>query len=348
MRTKKKQILYIAPHLSSFIKEDIKLLECEYNTTLYINDWFNKFKIPLNFIKQFIYSLQNANKYDFIIVSFAGYWSLIPTYVFKFFNKKVFIILNGTDACSIPSLKYGNLRSIVHRFFIKMSLQKCDLILPVSESLIKTQITFSNVPNKEVNQGILSFFPEISTPFTVIPNAINDLFWKNLNCKRIKNSFITVFSERQFYLKGGDLIYDYAFQNPDKHFFIVGCDLKNSSTPSNVTFLGFISSEELLKYYNLSEYYLQLSTFEGFGCSLSEAILCGCIPIGSNANAIPEIIGNSKLILKRKNINYLTELINLLIKNPLTEIEKDNLIENIRNKYSLSKRLKLLKDQLVK
>lgn len=348
MTTKKKQILYIAPHLSSFIKEDVRLLESEYNTTLYINDWFNKLKIPLNFIKQFIFSLRNVNKFDFLIISFAGYWSLIPTYIFKLFNKKVFIILNGTDACCIPSYKYGNLRSITHRFFIKKSLQKCDVILPVSESLIKTKITFSDVPYKEVDQGILAFFPEITTNFAVIPNAINSQFWINLNYKRIKNSFITVFSERQFYLKGGDLIYEYAAQNPDKHFFIVGCDLKNSHTPLNVTFLGFISKEELLKYYNLSEYYFQLSTFEGFGCSLSEAMLCGCIPIGSTSNAIPEIIDNPKLILERKNINNLTELINHLIKNPLSEIEKDNLAQNIKTKYSLSMRFKLIKDQLIK
>ena len=346
MKTKKKQILYIAPHLSSFIKEDIRLLECEYNTTLYINDWFNKFKIPFNFIKQFIYSLQNVNKFDFIIISFAGYWSLIPTYVFKLFNKKVFIILNGTDSCSIPSMKYGNLRSPLHKFFIKKSIKNCDLLLPVSESLIKMDISFSKVPQNEIKQGVYNFFKNITTPYLEFPNAINSEFWKDLKNNRIKDSFITVFSERQFNLKGGDLILEFAEQNPTYSFYIVGCNLKNNNIPANVHFLGFIQKDELLIHYNKCEYYLQFSTFEGFGCSLSESILCGCIPIGSNSNAIPEIINNSKLILKNKNINDLSELINSIRGNPLSETERQNLTENIKVKYSVTNRLNILKGVL--
>jgi glycosyltransferase involved in cell wall biosynthesis len=343
MIEKKKKLLYIAPHLSSFVKEDVDLLSTDFSVSIYINNWFNKFRVPLNFIHQIFYCIKNVRSFDFLIISFAGYWSLFPSLIFKLFNKKVFIILNGTDSCSIPSMKYGNLRSPLHKFFIKKSIQNCDLLLPVSESLIKMDISFSKVPQNEIKQGVYNFFKNITTPYLEFPNAINSEFWKDLKRNRIKDSFITVFSERQFYLKGGDLILEFAKQNPSYTFYIVGCNLKNINIPANVHLLGFIPKEELLIQYNKCEYYLQFSTFEGFGCSLSESILCGCIPIGSNSNAIPEIINNSNLIIKNKNINELSELINSIRKKPLSETERQNLKENIKVKFSVTNRLNILK-----
>jgi glycosyltransferase involved in cell wall biosynthesis len=341
MKDYKKKILYIAPHFSSFVKEDIALLSNDFIVSVYINNWFNKYKVPLNFLNQILYCFKVVHSHNILVISFAGYWSYFPCLIFKLFNKKVFIILNGTDSCAIPSMKYGNLRSFLHRIFVKKSIKNCDLLLPVSESLIKTQITFSILPDPEKKQGVYHFFKDIKTPYKVIPNAINSIFWKNLNKPRIKNSFITVFSEKQFYLKGGDLILEFAKKNPSFQFFIAGCNLKNEDTPQNVQYLGFVSKDELLEKYNICEYYFQLSTFEGFGCSLSEAILCGCIPIGSNANAIPEIINNPNLILDNKNITDLSKLINQLIVSPLNEFDKRKLIEHIQNEYSIDNRLNL-------
>lgn len=344
----KKRILYIAPHKSSFILEDIDLLNKEFNTKLYVNDWVKKYKIPLVFLNQFIYVLKNIKNFDILIVSFAGYWSLIPTLLFKFFNKKSFIIINGTDACSLPTFSYGNLRSRLHRYFVKKSIYNADYLLPVSKSLIKTEINFAMVSDFEKKQGIFNFFPNCITPYFVIPNAINSKFWLDNNTTRKSNSFLTVFSERQFKLKGGDLIFEVAIANPEYTFTIVGCNLSHLSIPNNVIFKGFVNKEELIKLYNSHEYYLQLSAFEGFGCSLSEAILCGCIPIGSNVNAIPEIINNDKLILKNKNVNLFNDLIFKIKNNPLSNDERNNLKLNILNNYSVSNRLDSFKNIIKK
>jgi glycosyltransferase involved in cell wall biosynthesis len=67
------------------------------------------------------------------------------------------------------------------------------------------------------------------------------------------------------------------------------------------------------------EYYFQLSIMEGFPNALAEAMLCGCIPIGSNVSGIPFIIGDTGYILNKRDINEL----NLLVENVLNDRKRD-------------------------
>ncbi len=82
-------------------------------------------------------------------------------------------------------------------------------------------------------------------------------------------------------------------------FFLVGAwlddsieYLKSIASP-NVTFTGFLSDERLLDLLRKTSVYVQASTHEGFGCSLAEAMLCGCVPVVSDRGAIPEVVGDS-------------------------------------------------------
>jgi glycosyltransferase involved in cell wall biosynthesis len=52
---------------------------------------------------------------------------------------------------------------------------------------------------------------------------------------------------------------------------------------------------------------------EGFPNALGEAMACGCVPIGSNVSGIPELIGDTGLILSEKNVLYLERSIELLL-----------------------------------
>lgn len=77
----------------------------------------------------------------------------------------------------------------------------------------------------------------------------------------------------------------------------------------NLKFLGRLSQQELSHWYRKVTFYFQLSLFEGFGCALCEAMLSGCIPIGSNVNNIPQIIAKNGEILNVKCEKELVDLI---------------------------------------
>jgi len=343
--TQQKTILFVTPQMSGFALNDLNILKSEYKIILNVYNWNNKYLTPFNLIHQFFFIAFNIFKINKIIIEFGGYWSLIPAIFGKLFRKRTIIICHGTDCAYLPSLNYGNLGKKYIKLFCKFSYDLSDLICPVSESLIQVKNKF-HLKNNEVNQGILSFFPNLKTPFEVINNGLDLDFWTNDKYNKRKNTFLAVFSEKQYQLKGGDLILTIAKRFKECSFEIVGLEYPEFlyDKPKNISFLGKLNREELIYKYTQSEFYLQLSSFEGFGLSLCEAMLCRCIPIGSSVNMIPEIIGKNGYILEEKNSKQLE----LIIKEAL-ELENKELVakkarQSIINRFSLEKRkMNLLK-----
>jgi glycosyltransferase involved in cell wall biosynthesis len=99
-----------------------------------------------------------------------------------------------------------------------------------------------------------------------------------------------------------------AASNSEWKFTLVG-DSNYKPQSSNIEVLGKETPASLVQRYNTHEFYLQLSSSEGFPNALGEAMACGCVPIGSAVGAIPEIIGYTGLLLERKELGTLQTLI---------------------------------------
>ncbi|GMT46377.1 MAG: hypothetical protein IEMM0006_2209 [bacterium] len=337
---KKSKILYIAPSLSSFIRNDVAVLSKHFRVVANTYAWNKKYLTPFYLLHQIYFLLKNIRSTKKIIVSFAGYWSFFPALAGKLAKIDVFIILNGTDCASIPPANYGDLRKLPLKTFIRLTYKMATMLLPVSASLVFIKNTYYS-DDKFSFQGYKHFFPRIKTKNKVVFNGFDENFWRPLKeIGREPDSFIAVFSSSQYFLKGGDLIHQLSGKFPECKFYIAGTDkpvfLKEEN--KNLIFLGKLSAEALRNYYNKSTFYLQLSIFEGFGCALSEAMLCGCVPIGSSVNIIPEIIGNSGFILGKKDLTELENIIHKVLtienKNTLAKLARERII----NDYSMKKR----------
>jgi glycosyltransferase involved in cell wall biosynthesis len=70
---------------------------------------------------------------------------------------------------------------------------------------------------------------------------------------------------------------------------------------SNLRIIGRLTHEELLPYYQRAKVYCQLSVYEAFGMALAEAMLCQCIPLGSNDGATPQVIGDVGFIIESRD-----------------------------------------------
>ncbi len=62
----------------------------------------------------------------------------------------------------------------------------------------------------------------------------------------------------------------------------------------SLLFTGYVSDEDLARFYNLCTVFVFPSRHEGFGLPALEAMSCGAAVIGSNISSIPEVIGLSK------------------------------------------------------
>ncbi|MGB0880966.1 MAG: glycosyltransferase family 4 protein [Polaribacter sp.] len=349
----KDKLIYIYPKKTSFINNDIYFLEEKYITNSQDLDWGNAIKLPYNFIKQFIFLLINIREAKSIFVNFGGYFSLLPTLFGKLFRVKTFIILNGTDCVSFPRYNYGSLRKPFLKFFIKKSYEMATKLLPVDKSLIYQNYNFDeNVIHKE--QGIKAFFPNLKTPLKPIPNGFDTSFWNPSLIKKRKG-FITVAIVNKmntFRIKGIDLILKAAIHFPKENFTIVGIskEIKENliNIPENVNIISYLEKNRLKKEYQKNCYYIQVSVNEGFGCALSEAMLCGCIPIVSNVGALPNLTKNIGFKMYKNSsdelITVLKEAILLNSKDKIVLSKKAN--ERIRSNFDISIREKLILEEI--
>jgi glycosyltransferase involved in cell wall biosynthesis len=91
---------------------------------------------------------------------------------------------------------------------------------------------------------------------------------------------------------------------------------------------------------------MQLSISEGFPNAICEAMLSGCVPIGSDVAAIPEIIGDTGFILKKRNADMLRELVQKAIGCLELDALSVSARERIASRYPLRKRGELLLEAL--
>jgi glycosyltransferase involved in cell wall biosynthesis len=195
-------------------------------------------------------------------------------------------------------------------------------------------------------QGYSHFCPRSKVvPFTPVYYGYDaDFFKPTENVERKRNSFLTIGNladPYSFKRKGYDLIISLAYQLPEVTFTLVGWDSSTKlEVPENIRLLPFKSQEEILRLFSEHQFYFQLSIMEGFPNALAEAMLCGCIPIGSNVSGIPYIIKDTGVILKHRRIEELKELIDNLLTESDEQLKQRSIAarERIKSEFTYENR----------
>lgn len=320
-------IVYIYPKKWTFIEKDLVLLSKKHTVVSAGFEVKNKALLPFYFIKQFFFLLHYIFKADRIVCHFAGFSSLLPAIFAKLTFKKYYVIVAGTDGCSFPDFNYGHFS----RYFLAkatcISLRLSTKIFPVHPTL-KYQAYQYHEPGAPV-QGYGHFCPKSNKVESYyIPYGFDSDAFVTYDLERPINSFITVGSvgdDRVIQRKGFDLIIEAAARKPELNFTLIGWNMPKTNLPSNIRVLPFSDQTTLVKELNNHQFYLQLSIMEGFPNALGEAMLCGCIPIGSSVSAIPEMIGKNGFVLEKKNTD---DLIAILNKSQAIATEHIKIMEN--------------------
>ncbi len=158
-----------------------------------------------------------------------------------------------------------------------------------------------------------------------------------------KNGKRFLFVGKNFYCKNGPLVVD-AFSKlyhiyPDIELYIVGpqnIPPEIISKPG-IYFIGRVSYNELVKYYNLCDYFVMPSKFEPYGLVFGEALIFGLPCIGKNIFAMPEFIsqGVNGYLIDSDKVDELY----IVMKKLLLEGEKIKMYvaenrKNYRERYS--------------
>jgi len=129
---------------------------------------------------------------------------------------------------------------------------------------------------------------------------------------------------------------------PEAEFVLVGAwkddaidYLRRIATP-NVSFTGRVDEKTLLDYYRRASVYVQASAHEGFGMSVAEAMLAGCIPVVTRAGALPEVVGEAGLYTRSQDPALLAQAIREALNEP--DAARGRARQRILECFPLSKR----------
>ena len=86
-----------------------------------------------------------------------------------------------------------------------------------------------------------------------------------------------------------------------------------NSNKEYIDYLGFISTEDLAKVYNLATCFVYPSFYEGFGLPIAEAMACGTAVISSNSSSLPEVGGDSVIYCNPHSIEDIRDKIEMVL-----------------------------------
>jgi glycosyltransferase involved in cell wall biosynthesis len=344
---KQKKILLIYPDFYSFVRQDYNILSDKYIVEKYHYIHSKKLIIfTYQLLRQFLHLLFFGWKYDVFFIWFSDYHSLLPIIYSRLFRKKTMLIIGGFDAVSIPEIEFGlfykkNLRT---KFGI-LSYKMADFILPVDESLIKSTNYYVNPNGQKI--GFLNFINTINGVIKTIPTGQDPNLWNRIKMPENRD-VLTIggcYDLKIFKRKGHDFFIEVARLLPQFTFTIVGIhdDLFNqikNTLPANIKVYGFVNANKLVEFYSSHKVFTQFSLSEGLPTTLCEAMICGCIPVGSNVNGIPNAIGDCGYILDEINSLKASDLIIKAMNSPLSQKARERIIEF----FHIEKRQKSLFD----
>lgn len=99
----------------------------------------------------------------------------------------------------------------------------------------------------------------------------------------------------------------YDKSNPWNRDLVEVQDICKSNTL--VQRLGFVSTEDLIKLYNLAAFFIMPSHYEGFGLPVIEAMQSGCPVITTRNGSLPEVAGDAALFVDGNNSEVMAEAI---------------------------------------
>jgi len=281
-KKRKIKVLFVYLNLSSFIRRDLEILERNFDVKRLKIETFlvpRRGRNPLVFWRLF----KGILWADIVFSWWANLNAFFMVLFCMFLRKKSIIVTGGVDVAYVPEINYGALLSPWGRLEVKFILKHATRILPFSNYAKDRVLTITKKANIDV-----------------IPLGCDTEKFKPVYGKK-EDLVITVclVTKNNILRKGLETFVESAKSLPNIKFALIGRHLDDSvnylkkMSPPNMEFTGYVSDEELIKWYQRAKVYCQLSYEEGEGAggALGEAMACGCIPVVSEkAVALKETV----------------------------------------------------------
>ncbi len=313
-----KRILFVYNTASPFVFLDRDLLQqkweiCElYQQTRRIN---------------FINLIQAVHQCNLIFCWFASWHSLMPVLLAKLLRKPSIVVVGGYDTANLSEADYGSQRGGLRRLIARTVIFNASHLITNSYSAKMEAIENAGAYPQKIH---------------VIHHGLQDIPIGSLSNR--DQLVITVSNVwRENLLRKGLLPFVQAASFlPDIKFMLIGKWYDNSietlrqSAPPNVEFTGFVSDERLIELYQHASVYVQASLHEGFGMSVAESMLAGCIPVVTRKGSLPEVVGDAGIYTDSAKPREIAEAIRQGL--AMDSAKRNQARERIVTNFSLERR----------
>jgi glycosyltransferase involved in cell wall biosynthesis len=344
------KLILIKPSQSTFIRLEERILRRIGSlTSIYIRQDQGRIAYAKGLISMCL-RLLFAPTQSIVLIWFADYHSALATAICSIRKLKTLIFVGGYDAVSYPELGMGVFTHRYRSMAASYALRRCSLIVSNHEALIRSSNTYYN-PRGHL-EGVQNLVPKLSTPCKTVYNAVSYQGVVDLSKTR-QNRVIAIGTTPRFMdivNKGYDLLFDAAKSMPDIVFIIVGIrkqwhgELQKKycvESIHNLQIVDYLPQAQLIPLLETSKVFVQASISEGMPNALMEAMLCGCIPVGSQVSGIPTVIGEFGYLLDNRDPLLLQKAIKQAL---ISEYSPHDISSWIKDNFSFDKRLASLRE----
>jgi glycosyltransferase involved in cell wall biosynthesis len=271
------KILLVHTGNETFVKLDRDIL----STFANVHDYYARRKFPFELSRCW----QGVKDSDAVFCWFASWNSFWTILLARLFQKPSILVIGGYDLANLPEANYGHQRGRLEKWLSRWTMKLATILITNSSYSQQEAEQNAGVPSKRVRviyHGLPDAFGALPAgPKENMALTVGGVDWSNLKRKGLEP-----FVRAAQYL-------------PATKFVVIGVWADNSiqylrsiASP-NVLFTGRVTDEELFDYYQRASVYVQASLHEGFGMSVAEAMLAGCIPVVTRHGALPEVVGDS-------------------------------------------------------
>jgi glycosyltransferase involved in cell wall biosynthesis len=275
---------------------------------------------------------------NIVFVWFAAGQGATAAFVFaKALRKKIIFVAGGSEVAADRSIYGRDPRTLIRFSVARIIMRFVDCVIPVSEFTLKEVLSIS-APRR----------------YRVVHNAIDAHKFTSNHSIQKQPHILTVSGMRPkrgdmaIWVKGLDRYARLGQLLPDFKLHVIGSacsDPRVRSLFSSGICVGQLPQSELVPFYQKAMFYCQLSRYESFGMAVAEAMACECVPVVSDCGALPELVGDSGIIVPEGAPAIAAQLIQASL--PRVHFLGKSARKRILSKFSVERRSRELRNVIL-